>query len=97
MKAGDLFMIQYCAEHQSFRVLPLHTCMDLARLDMEKGIAHGWVVVGHAGTESDALARMKNMKKNICDRVEDAQKATEGSQLNFKANNDLNEPRGNQA
>ncbi len=62
MKAGDLFMIQHCAEHGSFRVLPLRTCEDLARLDMEKGVPHPWAIIGHASTEADAHAKMKKIK-----------------------------------
>lgn len=62
MKAGDLFMVQHCAEHGSFRVLPLRTCVDLARLDLEKGKTHGWVVVGYAAAEGDAHAKMKKIQ-----------------------------------
>lgn len=68
MKAGDLFMIQYCADHGSFRVLPLRTCEDLARLDMDKGDPHAWVVIGHASNEGDALEKMKAIKANISRR-----------------------------
>ena len=63
MKAGDLFMVQFCAEHGSFRVMPLRSCVDLARLDMAKGCTHSWVVVGYAAVEGDAYAKMQSMKK----------------------------------
>lgn len=65
MKAGDLFMVQHCAAHGSFRVLPLRTCEDLARLDMEKGQPHPWVVVGHASAEADGHSKMQGMKAKL--------------------------------
>ena len=63
MKAGDLFMVQFCGEHGSFRVLPLRTCEDLAQVDMDKGLGHGWAVVGHASTEAEAHGMMKQMQE----------------------------------
>jgi len=63
MKAGDLFMIQHCAKHGSFRVQPLQTCEDLARLAMESGDQHLWVVVGHGKTEGDCREQIKQLKK----------------------------------
>ena len=65
MKAGDLFIIQHCAEHGSFRVLPLRSCADLARLDMTRDRVHLWVVVGYAVDEGDAYAKMKAMKREM--------------------------------
>lgn len=62
MKAGDLFMVQYCADHGSFRVLPLHTCEDLARLDMQAGVVHPWVIVDRSPSESGANEKMKDLK-----------------------------------
>jgi hypothetical protein len=77
VKAGDLFMVQHCAEHGSFRVLPLRTCEDLARLDLEKGAAHSWVTLDHAADESDAYAKMKAYKANLRD-VEPQEGTKEG-------------------
>ena len=62
MKAADLSMIQHCAEHGSFRVLPLRTCEDLARLDMDRAVVHSWATIGHASTDAEANGKMKAAK-----------------------------------
>lgn len=62
MKAGDLQMVEYCAEHKAFRVLPLQTCVDLARQSLVKGEPHGWVVVGFAATYGEAQKQLMEMK-----------------------------------
>lgn len=63
MKAGDLFMVQYCQEHGSFRALPLTTCEEMARVDIEHGNDHGWIIIAHAGTEGEAHAKIKEWKE----------------------------------
>jgi len=71
MKIGDVFMIQFCAEFGSFRVLPLRTCVDLAKNAMDTGEPHNWVIVGYAHDEGDALAKMKGMRKPQIERKQD--------------------------
>lgn len=65
MKAGDLFMVQYCQEHGSFRALPLQTCEEMARVDLERGEMHKWVIIAHAGTEGEAHAKIKTWKEKM--------------------------------
>lgn len=79
MKASDLFMVQFCAEHGSFRILPLRTCEDLAGVDMRQDRPHSWVVVDHAATEGAAYARMKAIRQTNCEfAVTRAKKNSDG-------------------
>ncbi len=69
MKAADLFMVQYCAEHGGFRVLPLRTCVDLASQSMgaEAPPLH-WLVVGYASEEDAAYTKMNRLKKELTEK-----------------------------
>lgn len=66
MKAGELNVVEFCAEHGSFRVLPFQTAVDLARQALfEQGGVHGWTIVGWSASHGSAKKMVQGMRADF--------------------------------
>lgn len=65
MKAGDVSIVQYDTEYGGFRVLPLRSVADIGRMEAARGERHSWIVVGYAGDEAQAYAKLEQIRAHM--------------------------------
>lgn len=65
MNAHDVSVVQFDTKHGGFRVLPLRTVTDLARMQMKQAKVHTWIAVGYDTDEGRAVRLMRHLKNEL--------------------------------